>query len=91
MENIINVLTALTADEVRGDLSLFNTLYGENASKKLDLAKIEKFSFWDNGQSVIIYDDNKAIFDCNYEVCYGLKRLTTCYNRDGLFIEFKNY
>ena len=88
---MIEQLNALTAGEVRGDLELFTFLYGENAKKFLKLEEIKEFSFWDNGQSVIIYDDSRVIFDCNYEICYGLKRLTTCYNKSGLYHEFKNY
>lgn len=89
--NIIEKLEALTAGEIRGKKELFSFLYGENASKKLNIESIEDFSFWDNGQSVIIYNGTQAIFDCNYEVVYGVKRLTTCYNKNGLFCEFKNY
>lgn len=32
----------------------------------------------------------QAVFDCNYDIFYGLKRLTTCYNKNGLFFEFNN-
>ena len=91
INTIIEKLEALTAGEVRGNLEKFIFLYGENASKKLNIESIEDFSFWDNGQSVIIYNGTQAIFDCNYEVVYGVKRLTTCYNKNGLFCEFKNY
>ena len=91
MNEIIKTLEALTSNEVRGDLKLFKTLYGSSAIDKLNLEHIKDFSFWDNGQSVIIYSGRKIIFDCNYEICYGLKRFTTCYNLDGLYYKFSNY
>ena len=89
--NIIEKLEALTAGEIRGKKELFVFLYGEKASEKLNIESIEDFSFWDNGQSVIIYKGAQAVLDCNYEEVFGLKRLTTCYNKNGLFCEFKNY
>ena len=88
---IIEKLEALTAGEIRGKQDLFIFLYGIKASEKLNIKSIEDFSFWDNGQSIIIYNGTQAIFDCNYEVVYGVKCLTTCYNKNGLFCEFKNY
>lgn len=88
---MIEQLNALTSGEIRGDLELFSFLYGEVAKNELKLDSIKDFSFWDNGQSVIVYEGQQAIFDCNYEICYGLKRLTTCYNKEGLYHEFKNY
>lgn len=88
---MIEQLIALTSEEIRGDLELFSFLYGEEAKNALGLDSIKGFSFWDNGQSVIVYEGQQAIFDCNYEICFGLKRLTTCYNKKGLFHEFKNY
>lgn len=88
---MIEQLNALTAGEIRGDLELFAFIYGENAKEHLKLEEIKEFSFWDNGQSVVIYDEQQAIFDCNYEFCYGLKRLTTCFDKNGLYHEFKNY
>lgn len=88
---MVEQLNALTAGEVRGDLELFTFIYGENAKEHLKLEEIKEFTFLDNGQSVIIYDALKVVFDCNYEICYGLKRLTTCYNKDGLYHTFKNY
>ena len=88
---MVEILEELTAHETRGDLETFTHLYGENAVKQLNLGNISEFSFWDNGQTVLIYDGRSVVFDCNYEICYGLKRLTTCYDKNGLFFEFKNY
>lgn len=87
---IYEKLDTLTAGEIRGNLEKFIFIYGKKATKILELEKIANFSFWDNGQSVIIYTGSQAIFDCNYDVFYGLKRLTTCYNKSGLFYEFNN-
>lgn len=88
---IIRNLEALTAREVRGDLELFKFFYGEKPVVPLNLENIKNFSFWDNGQSVLIYEGRQCLYDCNYEIVYGLKRLTTCYSKDGLVAEFKNY
>ena len=87
---ICEKLNILTAGEVRGKLEKFISIYGEKAVKILKLEKITDFSFWDNGRSVIIYKGPQAVFDCNYDIFYGLKRLTTCYNKSGLFYEFNN-
>ena len=88
---IAEKLEVLTSGEVRGNLEKFIFIYGKNAVDKLKLENVKYFSFWDNGQSVIIYSGRKIIFDCNYDYFYGLKRLTTCYNASGLFHEFINY
>lgn len=87
---IAEKLEILTAGEVRGDLEKFIFLYGEKSAKKLELEKVKDFSFWDNGQSVIIYSGRNVVFDCNYDCFYGLKRLTTCYDKNGLYHEFSN-
>lgn len=87
---IYEKLDTLTAGEIRGNLEKFIFIYGEKAAKILELEKITDFSFWDNGRSVIIYTGLQAVFDCNYDIFYGLKRLTTCYNKSGLFYEFNN-
>lgn len=83
-------LDTLTAGEIRGSLGKFTFIYGKKAVETLGLEKIKGFSFWDNGRSVIIYTGAQAVFDCNYDFFYGLKRLTTCYNKNGLFFEFNN-
>ena len=83
-------LDTLTAGEIRGNLERFTFIYGEKAVEVLGLEKIKDFSFWDNGRSVIIYTETQAIFDCNYVFFCGSKRLTTCYNKNGLFCEFNN-
>lgn len=88
---IIKTLEALTADKVRGDLELFKRLFGKKPVEPLELENIKDFSFWDNGQTVLIYEGKQCIYDCNYEVCYGLKRLTSCYSNQGLVAEFSNY
>ena len=87
---ICEKLNTLTAGEIRGNLEKFIFIYGENAAKILELEKITDFSFWDNGRSVIIYAGSQVVFDCSYDIFYGLKRLTTCYNKSGLFYEFDN-
>ena len=87
---IVEKLDTLTAGEIRGNLEKFIFIYGEKAAKILELEKITDFSFWDNGQSVIIYTGAQTIFDCNYDFFCGSKRLTTCYNKNGLFCEFNN-
>lgn len=87
---IAEKLEIITAGEVRGDLEKFIFLYGEKATKKLELEKVKDFSFWDNGKSVIIYSGRNVVFDCNYDYFYGLKRLTTCYDKNGLYYEFSN-
>lgn len=87
---IYEKLGALTAGEIRGDLERFIFIYGKMAVETLGLEKITNFSFWDNGRSVVIYTGSQAVFDCNYDIFYGLKRLTTCYNKNGLFCEFNN-
>lgn len=87
---ICEKLDTLTAGEIRGNLEKFIFIYGKKTAKILELEKIEDFSFWDNGQSVIIYTGSQAVFDCNCDIFYGLKRLTTCYNKSGLFYEFNN-
>lgn len=87
---IYEKLNTLTAGEIRGNLEKFISIYGEKAAKILELEKITDFSFWDNGRSVIIYTGSQAIFDCNYDIFHGSKRLTTCYNKSGLFYEFNN-
>lgn len=83
-------LDTLTAGEIRGNLEKFTFIYGKKAVKTLELEKIKGFSFWDNGRSVIIYTGAQTVFDCNYDFFYGLKRLTTCYNKSGLFFKFNN-
>ena len=87
---ICEKLNILTAGEVRGNLEKFISIYGGKAAKVLKLEKITDFSFWDNGRSVIIYTGSQAIFDCNYDIFHGSKRLTTCFNKSGLFYEFNN-
>lgn len=88
---MIEQLDALTADEIRGDLKLFRYLYGEKPVGPLNLEEIKDFSFWDNGQTVLIYSGNQCIYDCNYSKFYGLKRLTSCYSKNGLVVDLKNY
>ena len=83
-------LDTLTAGELRGNLERFTFIYGKTAVATSGLETIKAFSFWDNGQSVIIYTGTQAVFDCNYDIFYGLKKLTTCYNKNGLFCEFNN-
>lgn len=83
-------LDTLTAGEIRGSLEKFTFIYGKKAVEALGLEEIKDFSFWDNGRSVIIYTGTQAVFDCNYDFFHGLKRLTTCYNKSGLFFEFNN-
>lgn len=63
---------------------------GKKVAKILEFEKITDFSFWDNGRSVIVYTGSQAVFDCNYDIFYGLKRLASCYNKSGLFYEFNN-
>ncbi len=87
---IITKLNTLTAGEVRGNLELFKYLYGEKPVEPLNLETIKDFSFWDNGQTVLIYDGRQCIYDCNYDTFYGLKRLTSCYSKSGLVAEFVN-
>lgn len=87
---ICEKLNALTAGEIRGNLGKFISIYEGKAAKILELEKITDFSFWDNGRSVIICAGPQAVFDCNYDIFHGLKRLTTCYNKSGLFYEFNN-
>ncbi len=90
VNEMIAQLNALTAHEVRGDLKLFRFLYGEKPVKPLKLEEINDFSFWDNGQTVLIYSGRRCIYDCNYSEFYSLKRLTTCFSKDGLVAKFKN-
>lgn len=90
MDNIENVLIALSAGEIRGDLQKFIIVYGEEDTKALGLESMPDFSFWDNGRSVIIYSGNKAIYDCCYYESFGFRKITTCYNRDGLFCDLDN-
>lgn len=87
---ICEKLDTLTAGEIRGNLEKFIFIYGAKAAEILELEKITDFSFWDNGRSVIVYTGSQAVFDCSYDIFYGLKRLTTCYNKSGLFYEFNN-
>lgn len=87
---IYEILVNLTDGEIHGNLEKFIFIYGEKAAKILELEKITDFSFWDNGQSVILYAGSQAVFDCNYDIFDGLKRLTTCYSKSGLFCEFDN-
>lgn len=87
---ICKKLDILTAGELRGNLEKFTFIYGKMAVETLGLEKIKDFSFWDNGRSVIIYTGAQAVFDCNYDFFCGSKRLTTCYNKGGLFFEFNN-
>lgn len=87
---IYEKLNTLTAGEICGNLEKFISIYGERATEILKLEKITDFSFWDNGQSVIIYKGPQAVFDCNYDIFHSSKRLTTCYNKSGLFYEFNN-
>lgn len=82
-------LDTLTAGEIRGNLERFIFIYGKMAVETLGLEKIKDFSFWDNGR-IIIYTGAQTVFDCNYDFFYGLKRLTTCYNKSGLFFKFNN-
>ena len=62
MNNIENVLIALSAGEIRGDLQKFMIVYGEEATEALSLESMPDFSFWDNGRSVIIYTGSQAVF-----------------------------
>lgn len=87
---IYEKLDILTAGEIRGNLEKFTFIYREKVVEVLGLEKIKDFSFWDNGRSVIIYTGTQAIFDCNYNFFMDQKRLTTCYNKNGLFFEFNN-
>lgn len=59
---ICEKLDTLTAGEIRGNLEKFIFIYGKKTAKILELEKIEDFSFWDNGQSVIIYTGSQAVF-----------------------------
>ena len=87
---IYKKLDTLTAGEIRGNLEKFTFIYGKMAVETLGLEKIKDFSFCDNGRSVIIYTGAQVVFDCNYDFFCGSKRLTTCYNKSGLFFEFNN-
>lgn len=91
VKEILGRLSALTTNEVRGDLKLFHCLYGEKPISPLKLGEIKDFSFWDNGQSVLIYEGQQCVYDCSYSEFYGLKRLTRCYSKNGLVAEFENY
>lgn len=88
VKEMIQRLNALTEHEVRGDLKLFRYLYGEKPVEPLKLEEIKDFSFWDNGQTVLIYSGSRCVYDCNYSKFYGLKRLTTCYSNNGHVVEF---
>lgn len=86
---IIEVLTSLMDGEIFGDSTLFKEIYGDKEFEILS-ESIKDFHFYDNGQSVIIYDGRSVVYDCNYAEYYCKKQLTTCYCRTGLFFDFSN-
>lgn len=86
--NIVENLMELTKGEIYGNLELFKKIYGEYAAEKLGLESFADFSFWDNGQTILIYTGRQVIFDCNYEEYAGRKNLTSCYSKNGLFADF---
>lgn len=85
--SITSILAQLTDGEIYGDLERFAKLYGQEVAQKLS-ANIESFSFYDNTQSVLVYDGKQLVFDCNYTEHNHKKRLTSCYNKNGLFCDF---
>lgn len=90
MKDIESVIMALSKGEIRGDLQKFITIYGEDVAEALHLETVPDFSFWDNERSVIIYSGSKAIYDCCYYEFCGFKKITNCYNREGLFCTINN-
>lgn len=86
--SIVENLLELVNGEICGNLVLFQKIYGEIAVEKLGLENFADFSFWDNGQTVLIYDGRQVIFDCNYEEYARRKSLTSCYSSNGLFANF---
>ena len=86
---IIETLSELTKGETWGNLELFNNIFGCDAGEKLS-ENIQDFSFWDNGQTVLIYDGRQIIFDCNYTEYNHKKHLTSCYGKNGLAFDFEN-
>lgn len=88
--NIVENLIELTKGEICGNLELFKKIYGKIAVEKLGLEAFGDFSFWDNGQTVLIYDGKQVVFDCNYSEYAGKKSLTICYSKSGLFADFAN-
>lgn len=88
MNSIVDNLLELTNGEICGNLEPFQKIYGEIAVEKLGLENFADFSFWDNGQTVLIYDGRQIILDCNYEEYAGRKSLTSCYSKNGLVADF---
>lgn len=86
---IIETLAELTKGQVYGNLEVFKKIFGEDAGEKLSKNNSD-FSFWDNGQTVLIYDGRQIIFDCNYTECNHKKQLTSCYGKNGLAFDFEN-
>lgn len=86
---IIEVLNELLSGEIWGKGKEFVNIYGEKAYTILKKG-IQDFNFYDNGQTVLVYDGRKLLYDCNYEEINGRKRLTTCYCREGLFCNMQN-
>ena len=77
---IVEMLEALTAGEIYStDLEIFKYLYGEKPIKPLKLEEIKEFAFWDNGQTVLIYNGRQIVYECIYNEIYGIKRLTSCF------------
>ena len=85
---MIQTLTELTKGEIFGDLERFKKTFGDVAAEKLS-ENIKNFSFWDNGQNVLIYDGMKIVLDCNYTEFKGKKHLTSCYCNTGLAFDFE--
>lgn len=87
---MINMLLELTKGETHGNKEQFETNYycGLGVIQDLELDKTA-FTFRDNGQEILIYQDRKILYACNYTEYCDTKFITSIYNNDGLYREYE--
>lgn len=87
---IIEMLSQLTKGEIYGNKEHFENIYycALGIIQDLSLDKIS-FTFYDNGQEVLIYTENKIAYSCNCTEYCNVKFITSIYNKDGLYREYE--
>lgn len=82
---IVETLIELTKGERSGKLLDFYKGYinGKTIAERIE-AKSDTFSFFDNGQELLIYEDRKIKYSCNYTELYGKKHITEVWGEEGL-------
>lgn len=82
MNDIINNVIELTQHETRGNKTQFQQIY-YNASEFVQGLFKDMTGFYDNGQELLIYNNDKIIYSCSYEEYYDLKIITNVYDIKG--------